>query len=153
MLSDSDLQSRAVAVARAWTRSMLEGEYDVVPETPENEWDPTLRRYVSVQPMVIWRAFDQVRITVGPDGQVMSFLDRNRFSHATYRRLGDDEILRICRTTGVLGPSAVVTQAQQGSREMLVVEIVEQFPERLRRLSFIINPASRQVAAFQILEP
>ena len=150
MLNENELRQRVLTTANRGMQSLLEGTFDLVPEDPFHEWDPTLRRYVFAQALVVWRPFDEIRMTVSSDGQIRSFHDRNRFDRAVYERLPDPDILSICRTTGVIGPAAAVAGIQR-SGEMLVADIVEPFPDRPRRVSFTINPSTRQVAAFETL--
>ncbi|MDD2735382.1 MAG: hypothetical protein PHF56_15700 [Desulfuromonadaceae bacterium] len=152
MLSNGELHSLAQEVADKGIARMLEGSFDVIPVQDSMEWDSILHRQVFTQLFNVWRTFDELHFEASPNGEIISFRDENRFTDAKYECMNNLDILRICRTTGVIGPKAFVEAAAKDSGEMLVADIVEPFPGKSRRIRFTINPTSCLVAEFQTME-
>ena len=150
MLDESELRSRALATVSTAVREMLKGEYEFTAEDAKNEWDPILKRHTFVQPLVVWRTFDSVRITVSATGEVVAFEDRNRLQNAVFRRLPDPDILRICRCAAVVGPAATVAEVQPGPAGLLLATLIEPFPHSPKRTRITVNPSTRQLAAFEV---
>ena len=119
------------------------------------EWDPVSHRYLFKQNVTIWREFDDIEVRVGPRGEILTFVGKNRFTLSrpgSVGMLADDEIIRIVETTGVVGPDAVVEKKRISSDSMLIVSVRQKTPWLGQIIRFIINPENKQVAAFKVIK-
>jgi hypothetical protein len=150
MLDDDNLRQRALTGTGALLASVLRGRIALDPGDSSIEWDGQLRRHVFHQDVVAWHEFAQVRIGVSVAGQVLHFRDESRFEDAVYRRLSEDEVLEICRTTGLVGKRVERVEIDAAD-EMLAATVVQKHHRLPGRIEFIIHCTLRQVAALQVV--
>lgn len=156
LLSETVLRQKAQIQCGEQMTNLLNAELEIIPGASSLNWDPSFRRHVFEQQILVWREFDDIEVLVSPDGKIRSFKDANRLKPvegAPIPRLTDEEIIQISSTTGLIGEWPELQSSRLGPERMLNVIILQDEDGFPARLSVSINPNLRQVAAFEVLPP
>lgn len=155
LLPEDRLRHIAQERVTAHMSSLVKAELQIVPGKAERQWDPTLRRHIFSQQFTVRRDFDEIEVTVGPEGNILAFRDNNRFTgleRAEFQLLSNEEALNIARITGMVSERARVEHSERSDNQILLLRIVQDDLDYPNRVLFSINPNTRQVAAFNVLE-
>lgn len=152
-MSDDKLRELAKQRCEEAVAELFEGEYVVDSGEGATAWDPMLQRHVYSESLSVWREFNAIEVVTTPEGKLVSFRDPSRFlgeEAPPAPKLGDEQIVAIARTTGLLGPSAVLLRRDAGKDQMISADITQVEPGMPSDVSVTINPVLGQVAAFRV---
>ena len=153
---ESNLRHKALDHCQQHIKSMLDAKIEIVPDTSELDWDSNLQRHIFQQGFQVWRDFDTVQAVVTPDGQVKELRIAGRFAGANdlvgVPELTSDEALKICETTGLLGDTAMIKAISRNKAGMCITQIIQVEHALPNAMTIMINPLTKQVAAYRITD-
>ncbi|WP_418315123.1 hypothetical protein [Piscinibacter sakaiensis] len=152
MLDAATLQKKARAEAQQQFDALMKGTVRLQPVDRETAWDGLLKRHVHVERMAAWHQFNEIRIEVDAQGQVRFFHDPKRFEGATFHKLSEAEVLRICATTGLVGKRIESVDQSRTSDDMLAVLVKQRHHRLPPTIQFLINCSTAKIAALRVLQ-
>lgn len=151
-LPETDLRQKAEGDCQQAFSELMDTEFFVSSVSSAYAWEPVLQKHIYQHAFVVWRPFDQIELIMDSSNQVVKFTDHNRLQGATYVPLNDEDILFITSTTGMLCEAAKVESSQKVQDGLISALIVQQHTGLPRRISFLVNPATRVVAALEVIQ-
>ncbi len=146
------LKTTAKARLQALLSTLLRGEIRLQSLDDEAGWDGLLKRHVHEERFAAWHQFNELQIETDPGGQIKLFHDPRRLIDSEYAALPDDEVLRICTTSGLLGKRVESIKSVEGPDNTLATLIQQRHHRLPAKMQFLINCKTRQIAALRVIE-
>lgn len=157
MKNPEELQKSAHKHSRQHMKGLVNAKLEVLPGSSQCEWDPVLRRQIQRSLFHVWRDIDTIQASLAPNGSILEltipsrFISKDNLTDAP--PLKDEEILDVIATTGLTGDTTNILNTHVDSQHMTRVDIIQAEDGLPSAITFTINPASRQVAAFSVTKP
>ncbi|MEO8280519.1 MAG: hypothetical protein ABI564_12565 [Ideonella sp.] len=146
------LKSNAKARMQALLSTLMRGDVQLQALDDEAGWDGLLKRHLHEERFAAWHQFNELQIETDPSGQIKLFHDPRRLVDSEYAPLPDDEVLRICTTSGLIGKRVESIRAQEGPDNTLAAVIQQRHHRLPTKLQFLINCKTRQIAALRVVQ-
>lgn len=151
-MDPATLKSNAKARMQSLLAKLMRGDIRLQPLDDEAGWDGLLKRHLHEERFAIWHQFNELQIETDPGGQIKYFHDPRRLIDSDYTALPDDEVLRICATSGLLGKRIESVKTQEGPDKTLAAVIQQRHHRLPARLQVLINCKTRQIAALRVIQ-
>ncbi len=151
-MDPGSLKSTAKARMQTLLSTLMRGEVTLRPLDDESRWDGLLKRHVHEERFAAWHQFNELKIETDPAGQIKFFHDPKRLIESEYAALPDEDVLRICATSGLIGKRVESIKSQEGPDDTLAAVIQQRHHRLPARIQFLINCRTRQIAALRVIQ-
>ncbi len=146
------LKSNAKARMQALLSTLMRGDVRLQSLGDDADWDGLLKRHVFEERFAAWHQFNELKIETDASGQIKFFHDPRRLIESEFAALPDDEVLRICATSGLLGKRVELIKSQEGPDNTLAAVIQQKHHRLPARMQFLINCRTHQIAALRVIQ-
>lgn len=137
---------------QALLSTLMRGDVRLQPLGDDASWDGLLKRHVHESHFAAWHQFNELKIETDATGQIRFFHDPRRLVDSEYAPLRDEEVLRICATSGLIGKRVESVKSQEGPDNTLAAVIQQKHHRLPARVQVLINCKTMQIAALRVIQ-
>jgi len=146
VLSQSQLQKKAVEDCENHVAALVTGSMLVQPGESDLSWDPVELRHIHDQHMIVWRRCADIEVVLNGNDEPVGYIDRDKWNECEWVDLHHATIIALSARTGFVPAHSSVLSAQAGPNSCVEATLSTE-PEKADAPRYVvrINPSRQRV--------
>lgn len=146
MLSEDQLQKKAVEDCENHVAAVVTGDILVEPSEPNLSWKPVELRHVFDQHMIVWRRCADFEVVLNANNEPVGYIDGDKWLECEWVDLSHATIVDLAARTGFVPADSSVLSAHAGPDQCVEATLSTE-PDKADAPRYVvrINPSRRRV--------